>query len=537
VKNCYSNNIEFAGAAATQSDIGNLSTSRSRNGSGVRFTNLSGVGKINGLSGDCNAGSLVSVQENAAGTLVITGLKSEAESTICSNGSAHDPVILLDTLAALNTHVHVTGGYAFGTAQNAVVKVVGSGGGILEMEGFYVTGYTNLMNDTVRSVVVAATSANSKQPFYYEPNGILFGNQAFTLAPGTGVMGGGTSLTPIFYATTGNATMVASLGNGDAQSIMTGGVELAGQNRTNYGATPEVMARAGYRFTGSSYDTTKWDLVPAWNTGDTTEKNLGNALNVCQKGGSVSCRWNHVYGANVDALVFTLGTYSVATLPSSYGVGSVAWVNDGVSASDCTTGHGSTRVLCYYTGSAWTALATGGTQVQSDWNEANSAQPDYIKNKPAIPAQGVHLVSGTMVGPQTGIVGNGSDQNIFSVSIPAATVSVGTGFSCTARFTKTTTSNSITFKWTLGATLLATQSVTSASSNWVGDIEIFTPSSLSSEVANVSPLIAGTTIQAGPQVGLTASENLANTDTMKLTFNASSAETVTPKTFYCTTIQ
>ena len=51
--------------------------------------------------------------------------------------------------------------------------MIGAGGGILEMEGFYVTGYTNLMNDTVRSVVIPATSANSKQPFYYEPNGIL----------------------------------------------------------------------------------------------------------------------------------------------------------------------------------------------------------------------------------------------------------------------------------------------------------------------------------------------------------------------------
>ncbi len=557
VKNCYSNNIEFAGAAATQSDIANLSTSRSRNGSGVRFTNLSGVGKINGLSGDCNAGSLVSVQENAAGTLVISGLKSEAESTICSNGAAHDPVILLDTLAALNTHVHVIGGYAFGTAQNALVKVIGTGGGIFEMEGFYVTGYTNLINDTVRSVVVPATSANSKQPFYYEPNGIVFANQAFTLTPGTGIMGGGANLTPIFYATTSNATMLASLGNGDGQSIMAGGVELAGQNRINYGATPEVMARAGYRFTGSGYDTTKWDFVPAWNSGDTTEKNLGNSLSVCQKGGAVSCRWNHVYGVNVDALVFTLGTYTVATLPASYGVGSMAWVSDGASSNDCTSGHGSTRVLCYYAGSAWTALTSGGggaawgsitgtlsnqTDLQTALNGKAASNASTTVNGVACAlgsscAPGVHLVSGTMVGPQSGIVGNGGDQNIFSVTIPAGTVSVGTGITCSARFIKTTTSNSITFKWTLGSTLLATQTVTSGSSNWTGDIEIFTPSSLSSQVANVSPLIAGTTIQAGPQVGLTASENLANADTLKLTFNASSSETITPKTFYCKTIQ
>ena len=129
-------------------------------------------------------------------------------------------------------------------------------------------------------------------------------------------MGGVTSLTPIFYATTGNATMVASLGNGDGQSIMTGGVELAGQNRTMYGATPEVMARAGYRFTGSGYDTTKWDLVPAWNAGDTTEKNLGNVL---------TCLPERRRGAAAAGTTCTapmsmpwclrLGTYTVATLP------------------------------------------------------------------------------------------------------------------------------------------------------------------------------------------------------------------------------
>jgi hypothetical protein len=557
VKNCYGNNIEFVGAAATQSDISNLTSNRSRNGSGVRFTNLSGVGKINGLSGDCNAGSLASVQENAAGTLVITGLKSEAESTICTNGAAHDPVVLLDTLPGLNTHVHITGGYAFGTAQNAVAKVIGSGGGILEMEGFYVIGYTNLLNDTIRGVVVPATGMNSKQPFYYEPNGIVFANQAFTLTPGTGVMGGSTSLTPIFYATTGNATMVASLGNGDGQSVMTGGVELAGQNRTDYGATPEVMVRAGYRFTGTGYDTTKWDLVPAWNAGDTTEKNLGNSLTVCQKSGSVSCRWNHVYGVNVDALVFTLGTYTVGTLPGSYGVGSLAWVSDGTAASDCTDGHGSTRVLCYYTGSAWTALTTGsggmvwgsitGTlanqiDLQSALNgKAASNASTTVNGVPCALGSscspGMHLVNGTMVGPQSGIVGNGADQNVFSVTIPAATVSAGSGFRCNARFTKLSTSNSITFKWILGSTTLATQSVTSGSTNWMGEFEVFTPSSLSSEVANLGALLAGTTIQSGPQVGLTASENLANASTVRLTFNASSAETITPKTFYCATIQ
>ncbi len=380
VKNCFGNNIEFVGAAATQSDIANLSTSRSRNGSGVRFTNLAGVGKINGLSGDCNAGSLLSVQENAAGTLTITGLKSEAESTICANGSSQDPAILLDTLAGLNTHVHVIGGYAFGTSQNALVKVVGSGGGIFEMEGFYVTGYTNLINDTTRSVVVPSTSSNSKQPFFYEPNGIVFANQAFTLTPGTGVMGGSTAITPIFYATTGNATMVASLGNGDGQSIMAGGIELAGQNRVMYGATPEVMARAGYRFTGSGYDTTKWDFVPAWNAGDATEKNLGNSLNVCQKNGSVSCRWSNVYSHNVDTESLTVGGKPVVASQHVI-AGTMA------GTSGAITGNGSYQPLFTFSlpagtftvgtvvtcSARWTHNSGGSNAINFQWKLGNSS--------------------------------------------------------------------------------------------------------------------------------------------------------------------
>jgi hypothetical protein len=56
-------------------------------------------------------------------------------------------------------------------------------------------------------------------------------------------------------------------------------------------------------------------------------------------------------------------------------------------------------------------------------------------------------------------------------------------------------------------------------------------------VAWVAPIIAGTAIQAGPQVGLTASENMGNASTIKLTFNTTSGDTITPKTFHCNTIQ
>ncbi len=97
-RSCYGNNIEIIGASATQSSIRNITTMRSQTASGMRFTNLAGVGKVDGLSGDCNPTSLVSVQENAAGSLTILGLKAEGEASICT-GQVQDPVVLLDGVA------------------------------------------------------------------------------------------------------------------------------------------------------------------------------------------------------------------------------------------------------------------------------------------------------------------------------------------------------------------------------------------------------------------------------------------------------
>lgn len=48
-------------------------------------------------------------------------------------------------------------------------------------------------------------------------------------------------------------------------------------------------------------------------------------------------------------------TYTVATLPTP-ATGLIAWVNDGTTAFDCTTGGGANRVLCAYSGSIWAAV-------------------------------------------------------------------------------------------------------------------------------------------------------------------------------------
>jgi len=56
-------------------------------------------------------------------------------------------------------------------------------------------------------------------------------------------------------------------------------------------------------------------------------------------------------------VLMKLPEYTVATLPASH---PLAIVTDGNSATDCTTGTGSTRVMCHWNGSAWAAIGGGG---------------------------------------------------------------------------------------------------------------------------------------------------------------------------------
>lgn len=54
-------------------------------------------------------------------------------------------------------------------------------------------------------------------------------------------------------------------------------------------------------------------------------------------------------------------TYTVATLPGSPSAGAQAYVTDGASTSDCVTGGGAVKVLCGYSGSAWSAESGGAS--------------------------------------------------------------------------------------------------------------------------------------------------------------------------------
>ncbi len=60
----------------------------------------------------------------------------------------------------------------------------------------------------------------------------------------------------------------------------------------------------------------------------------------------------------ITAPIYTSYTVAGLPTPSTY---MEAWVSNGNSATDCTAGGGSTKVKCYYNGSAWTVMSGGGS--------------------------------------------------------------------------------------------------------------------------------------------------------------------------------
>jgi hypothetical protein len=87
-----------------------------------------------------------------------------------------------------------------------------------------------------------------------------------------------------------------------------------------------------------------------------------------------------------------------------------------------------------------------------------------------------------MQGNTSTLTGNSADETIYSATLPAGTFTVGTGAHCWAKWQHTTNgSTAITYKWTLGATTVAYAGFTSSSQSVSSDIEVLTPSALTSD--------------------------------------------------------
>ncbi len=309
-------------------------------------------------------------------------------------------------------------------------------------------------------------------------------------------------MTEVFGTTSSNETLLAA--SGTSTSLSTGGIGFRMANRSVYGQTPELFAKMTYAFPGGVPNTQQWEFIPAKVGGDNSTRWIGDP----------SYRWDEIYSADVNTTTATVGTLTVTTCN---GCGSgVQQVN-----SDWNAASGVAQIL---NKPALAAVATSGS-----YND--------LSNQPVIPVQGAHLVGGSMQGNSATLTGNSADQTVYTATLPAGTFAAGTGARCKAQWQHTVNgSTAITYKWTLGSASLAYAGFTSASANLVSEVEVLTPSSLAAQIINAGALIGGTTIQAGPNTAV-GSENLANADTIKFTFNAGNGEQVKGIAFYCQTVQ
>jgi hypothetical protein len=143
----------------------------------------------------------------------------------------------------------------------------------------------------------------------------------------------------------------------------------------------------------------------------------------------------------------------------------------------------------------------------------------------------------TLLNPQDtlgNITGNGTDQTVYTFTIPANTIQAGKGL----RLTFGAANNNavaVTYKFTLGTTTALTLTTAAASQGNTAVIEIFNNAGVQTAQVWTERFFDGATILSNNFV--TSAENMANALTLKVTANEVNPNTITPRKWIVELIQ
>jgi hypothetical protein len=132
------------------------------------------------------------------------------------------------------------------------------------------------------------------------------------------------------------------------------------------------------------------------------------------------------------------------------------------------------------------------------------------------------------------LIGNSSDQAIYSYAMPGGSLSAGTGVHCYLKAQRVSGTGAITYKWKFGGTTAAYGALSSGSASISTNMEVFdNPGSTTAQLLNVGELHLGNAISAGALYNYAAAENSANPVNISVTFNGASTEQIRGVTFKC----
>ena len=134
------------------------------------------------------------------------------------------------------------------------------------------------------------------------------------------------------------------------------------------------------------------------------------------------------------------------------------------------------------------------------------------------------------------VTGNGTDQVLYSFTIPANTIQPGKGFRIRWGI-KNNNAVALTIKTTIGATTLWSVASTGAANHITGETIVTNKSGVQNAQNNTSWIFDSTSMIGNDSGGTTLAENFANALTVKVTVNVASPNTYKPNFWIVDLIQ